>query len=147
VRKLALVLLFALTVRSVQAQCIVGRPLEVSLRDDRIKAVFIGTVRDLIPAPTGQVATFNVDRVWHGQVSTSIVVYNKIEGSESKELEVAERYLVIAYTLSSRDQSVAIAADARVTLGVGGCSFHPADAKEVQQILRGAPGYLPSQKP
>src|SRR5207245_4463604 len=89
-RRVALVLLFALTARSVQAQCVVGIPLEALLRDDRIKAgaVFIGTVRDLIPVPTGQVATFDVDRVWHGQVSTSIVVYNKIDGSESTELEV-----------------------------------------------------------
>ena len=145
-RRLALVLLFALAARSVQAQCVIF-PLKDSLKDDRIKAVFIGTVRGLQPAPVGQVATFDVELVWHGQVPIFIVIYNKIEGSESKALEVGKRYLVSAYTLSAKDQPVAIGADTRVRLGVNGCTFHPADGDYAKQILGDAPGHPPSRTP
>ena len=58
-------------------------------------------------------ATFDVERVSHGQVPIFIVVYNKIDGSESKALAVGNTYLVSAYTLSANDQQLAIAADAR----------------------------------
>src|ERR1044072_5353570 len=101
-RTLVLFLLFSSTVArgSAEALCIT-RSLSDQIKDSRMQTIFLGTVVDLQSVTSGQVATFDVERLWHGPASFRVVlyVYSELRKSTGITLKLGQRYVVGAYTL------------------------------------------------
>jgi hypothetical protein len=144
------VLVFVVFGQSAGAICIL-QTLDRLLSDDRVAVLFRGTVVDLkpvsLPPPleAGDIATFQVARVWKGQVHENVTVYFRRGGLEGVPLELRKEYLVIAHLQSQVErQAFGLPSADDNTLGssehCGALSF---ELRETPTILGGAPGEPP----
>jgi hypothetical protein len=146
------VLVFVVFGQSVRAICILPT-FDRLLSDDRVAVLFRGTVVDLrpvrLPPPleAGDVATFQVARVWKGQVHRDVTVYfvrgNALEGFP---LELRKEYLVVAHLQSPverRTFGLLSASDKSLASSQMSCGALPFESKDTQTLLRGAPGEPP----
>jgi hypothetical protein len=76
-------------------------PFAQSLADPDIAMIFHGTVREVQKTPVGEIVTFDVVRVWKGQVPRRITVYNYRYGVESLSFKRGTRYLIEGYKLGT----------------------------------------------
>ena len=86
------------------------------------------------------IATFEVTRVWKGQVGKSVKV-NFVEGMEGFPLELHNDYLVIARLQTAlQRQQWRIPPDAEATLGAdkSGCNNVPIESEAARRIIAGA---------
>ena len=165
-RTLCSVLLFVFTVQPIQAICVIF-DFNTLLAREATRAVFTGTIREVQTVatkeqrvvdrnsgailerrmlPAAQLVTFEVDRMWKGQLPSRTVVYYDIPGGEFGPLVTGKRYLVSAYL---HDAGVAerpreVPPD---TLETNGCGVTPADDTYLKEYVGGRSGYPPSQKP
>src|SRR5712691_3445730 len=127
--------------------------VEMSLNDllvrETIVAVFSGTVQELERVSAGQVVAVTVDRVWKGEVGERRVIYNRQQNGVDEQITFTPktRYFVVAYRPKAAERALfGLPPEGGGVLATGYCAAHefdnPAD-RWVQQILRGAPGYLP----
>ena len=138
--------------QSVRAICIVPT-LDRLLSDDGVAVLFRGTVVDLrpvsLPPPleAGDVATFQVARVWKGQVHQGVTVYFvRGNGLEGVPLELRKEYLVVAHLQSPverRTFGLPSASDESLLSSEVSCGALPFESKYTQTILGGAPGEPP----
>ena len=69
----------------------------------------------------GQIVTFDVDRVWKGQVQQRFVLYNS-RAIEGITFQQGQRYVVFAHWLKPRERErLGLPATAPMTLGVAQC--------------------------
>ena len=126
----------------------VERTLPQLLADDSVSLVFQGTVIDRrpvsLPGPwVYTIATFEVTRVWKGQVDRSVNV-NFREGMEGFPLEPHKDYLVIATLQSAGErQQWGAPPDAQATFGAdtGGCNNVPIESQWRAGSSRDLPAY------
>jgi hypothetical protein len=141
----SVVLLAALFPTSVGAVC-VQMPLEYHLSDDSTEAVFRGTIRDVQMVPPGQIVTFEVERVWKGRVSRTVITYNSLSGGyEERKFMRGERYLVMAHRLNA--MSRARFGGDMDALGVSYCGSYPAEIGDAKEIVGDAEGWAPQEAP
>jgi hypothetical protein len=144
------VLVFVVFGQSARAICIL-QTLDRLLSDDRVAVLFKGTVVDLkpvsLPPPleAGDIATFQVARVWKGQVHENVTVYFWGGGVEGVPLELRKEYLVIAHLQSPVErQAFGLPSAGDNALGssehCGALSF---ELRETPAILGGALGQPP----
>jgi hypothetical protein len=131
---------------STQALCV---ELPQSLADDYVSLVFQGTVTDRQPVTLprrwgyGATVTFEVTRVWKGQVG-KIVRVNVAESLEGFPLGLHKEYLVIATLQSARERQLwSVPPDAEATFGTSGCRTLPIESPTAQKFIAGAPGGPP----
>jgi hypothetical protein len=146
------VLAFVVFGQAVTAICIVPT-LDRLLSDDHVAVLFKGTVVDLrpvrLPPPfeAGDVATFQVARVWKGQVHQDVTVYFvRGSGLEGFPLELRKEYLVVAHLQSPverRTFGLPSASDKSLASSEMSCGALPFESNDVQTLLRGAPGEPP----
>jgi hypothetical protein len=122
-------------------------PLEYHLSEDLTEAVFLGTVREVQTVPPGQVVTFDVERVWKGRVSRSMVTYNPLSGAdEERKYMRGERLLVMVSPLGSVNRArFGAVMDA---LAISYCSTYPVEsAADTKKIVGDAEGWAPQERP
>ena len=147
VKPLLLLLVLALVApRSSEARC--NTDLASAWRlADRAAPVFRGTVRIVAKVAGGQVATFEVDRVWRGRVPARIFVYNHTGevGSSGREsvmstaqsLTVGERYVIFARDPTAKERQLIATTTAGQIHATEGCSIWLADQQEVKVLGKG----------
>ena len=109
-RVLASVVLLTVSAVHVSAQCGSGYP-EVAMMIDQLEVVFGGTVLDLEIRETVRIATFEVDRVWTGNVTKRTVIYQaetvplSTAGSRMTTFVKGRRYAVLAHTITEAERT------------------------------------------
>ena len=136
--------------RLAAAQCVI-MPLD-NRADHWPDVAFSGTVQRIQTVRAGEIVTFDVDRVYKGQVDQHVVVFNwqhppVLEGIVTFEL--TKRYLVLAHRQNAEERTqFATPGEGTETLGLQGCDVYTfGQSSDAQNILRGAHGYSPRQSP
>src|SRR5688572_11405818 len=136
--------LVLLTPSSAHAICVI-MPLNFYLTENDFAVVFRGTVRDVTAKPDVQIVTFDVERVWKGRVSRTLMImnhYTASENSESVAFVRGQHYLVFLSRLSP-EQRVRFGVDASILFGTDACDAWPADGNYAKSILGTAAGSAP----
>ena len=147
-RPLVATLLFAILQAPVGAVC-VEFPFKELRAQREIALIFHGTVRDVQQTTAGEIVTFDVFRVWKGQVPRRLTVYNRgsaRELAESISFVRGTGYLVNAYRLSREDQAAfGLPGSRSPVYGAGFCTAHVADAARALADADNDPGHGPSR--
>jgi hypothetical protein len=123
------------------------RSLDMLQKDPGVTAVFRAKATDVESGPAGQLATFQVTRVWKGQVRKAATVYNFLEpatDSTPTPFELGKDYLVSTRVINSEERTrFGLPAAAGMAAFADACSASPSDGPDAEQILHGAAGTAP----
>jgi hypothetical protein len=114
------------------------------LANPDVTLIFHGTVREVQRSPAGEIVTFDVLRVWKGQVPRRITVYNHRYGVEWLPFKRGASYLVEAYQLAPEQRAAFGLRDSEpLAYGAGFCSAQEADAAGALALADGYRGREP----
>jgi hypothetical protein len=109
-----------------------------------VALIFHGTVREVQTTEAGEIVTFDVLRVWKGQVPDRITVYNRRIGVEWLSFVRGKSYFVDAYRLGAQERTAfGLSESGPLTYGTGFCDAHEADAARARADTDNDPGHAP----
>jgi len=142
-RSVVVVLALALLQQHAGAICVVFQFKELRANPN-VALIFHGTVREVQTTEAGEIVTFDVLRVWKGQVPRRITVYNHRIGVEWLSFARGTSYFIDAYPLGAQARTAfGLSASSSPTYGTGFCNAHQADTARARADADNDPGQAP----